>query len=109
MERKSEAIIEGFIHQDAELKKTTKTKKTFIVFTIAINHYSKPGEPGKVSYIEVEAWGWLAEEVAGKIKKGQRVVVTGDIRQDRWAEDEKICSRIKIFASEIRFIENRTR
>lgn len=105
MERKSEAILEGFILYDAELEKSAKTKKSFILFTIAINHYSKPGEPGRVSYIEVEAWGWLAEEVAGKIKKGQRVVVTGDIRQDRWTEDEKTCSRIKIFASEIRFIK----
>ena len=106
MERRSKAIVEGFILHDAELEKTSKTKKTFILFTIAINHYSKPGEPGRVSFIEIEAWGYLAEEVAGKIKKGQRVVVLGDLRQDRWTgENDKICSRIKLFATEIRFKE----
>ena len=71
------------------------------MFSLAIAHTRRPGEPDRVSFVEVEAWEALAEENKDKLKKGTKVMVTGRLRQDRWTEDNKTCSRIKIFADKI--------
>lgn len=104
MEHSGTAIVEGFIIEDAELQRSPKTKKPFILFSIAIIHYRRPGEPGRVSFVEVEAWNALALCLEEEIKKGRRVMVEGRLRQDRWAEDNKTCSRIKVFADKVKFI-----
>lgn len=101
MEHSGTAIVEGFITEDTVLQRSPKTKKPFILFSLAINHYPRPGEPGRVSFVEVEAWEELALAVQDKIKKGKRVIVTGRLRQDRWTEEDKTCSRIKIFADKV--------
>ena len=104
MEHSGTAIVEGFITEDAALQRSPKTKKPFILFSIAINHYRRPGEPGRVSFVEVEAWDALALILEDRIKKGTKVMVEGRLRQDRWTEDNKTCSRIKVFADKVKFI-----
>lgn len=106
MEHSGTAIIEGLIIEDAALQRSPKTKKPFILFSLAINHYSRPGEPGRVSFVEVEAWDSLALCIEEAIIKGRRVVVEGKLRQDRWTEDNKTCSRIKIYADKVKFKNN---
>ena len=104
MEHSGTAIVEGFITEDAKLQRSPKTKNPFILFSLAINHYSRPGEPGRVSFVEVEAWEQLACDNVSLLKKGKKIMVTGRLRQDRWTEDNKTCSRIKLFADKIKFI-----
>ena len=104
MEHSGTAIVEGFITEDAAIQRSPKTKKPFILFSIAINHYRRPGEPGRVSFVEVEAWDALALILEDRIKKGTKVMVEGRLRQDRWTEDNKTCSRIKVFADKVKFI-----
>ena len=104
MIRESKAITEGFITDDAEVQKTEKTGKPFIMFSIAIPHYRIPGEPPRVSFVEVEAWDKLAKECSGKIKKGVKIRVTGRLKQDIWQENNKLCSRIKVYGDKIEFL-----
>ena len=106
MEHSSTAIIEGFITEDAKLQRSPKTKNPFILFSLAINHHSRPGEPGRVSFVEVEAWNALALSLKDRIKKGTKVMVEGRLRQDRWTEKDKICSRIKLFADTVYITTN---
>ena len=49
----------------------------------------------------MEAWEQLAEDNINRLKKGTKVMVIGRLRQDKWKEDKKTCSRIKIFADKI--------
>lgn len=101
------ATIEGFVTQDPQLKKT-KTGKSVCTFSIAVNHYSKTEEPPKVSFIEVETWEKIAEMCSNNVKKGRRLMIIGNLRQDRWeSEDGKARSRIKIVGNEIRFLESK--
>jgi len=82
----------------------TKTGRKLCMFSLSIAHYIKPGEPPKVSFVEVEAWDELAERNE-EFKKATRVMVTGLLRQDRWEDEKgKISSRIKVFANEIRVL-----
>ena len=41
-------------------------------WSISINHYSRPGETARVSFIEAEVWGTLAKEHMEEIKKGTK-------------------------------------
>jgi len=95
------ATIEGFITHDAT-EKITKSGKYLIMFSLAINHYTKPGEPPRVSFIEVEAWDYRHFET---LLKGIKVMVSGVLRQDRWEDERgKVVSRLKIIANEITFL-----
>ncbi len=53
------------------------------------------------SFIDVQAWGGLAENVAD-LGKGQRVIVTGRIHQHSWQDrDGNRRSRLEVIAEDI--------
>ena len=97
-------ILDGNLVRDPETKQT-KSNKTVTTFSIALNHEwgSKDGNKS-VSYIQIETWERLAENCAAYLKKGRHVTVHGDLRQDRW-EDENgnKRERLKILARDVRF------
>src|SRR5262245_46218456 len=97
-------VLDGNLVRDPETKKT-KNDKTITTFSVAMNHEYGNKEGGKqVSYVPVEAWDRLAENCATYRKKGSRVTVSGNLRQDRWKDDEgKLQSRLKIVARDVRF------
>lgn len=106
MSNLSNATIEGFITHDPEIK-LTKTKKNLCTFSLAIPHFSKPSEPPRVSFIEVEAWDAVATKAFEDCKRTNRVQVTGVLRQDRWEDEKgKVNSRLKIIANEIIVLKN---
>ncbi|MCU0847366.1 MAG: single-stranded DNA-binding protein [Spirochaetes bacterium] len=106
MQNYANATIEGFATGNPNFKKT-KTGKSVCTFSLAVNHYTKPDAEPRVSFIDVETWEKIAEICSGSILKGKRVMVIGELRQDRWENDEgKTLSRIKIVGNEIRFIES---
>lgn len=101
----SNAVIEGFATCDPEIR-TTKTQKKVATFSMSIPHYSMNDEPPRISCVDIEGWEKVADGIELYVKKGQRVMVVGTIRQDRWeTETGKINSRIKIVAQEIRLIQ----
>ncbi len=53
------------------------------------------------SYFDVTAWRDLAENVSGSLHRGDRVVVTGRLEQERWqADDGTKRSKIRVIADE---------
>jgi len=100
------ATIEGFATQDPILK-TTASGKLVCNFSLAVNHYSKENTDQNVSFLEIETWEKIAEICSGNISKGKRMMVIGDLKQDRWEDKEgKKQSKIKIVGHEIRFLES---
>lgn len=97
-------ILDGNLTHDPEIK-TTRSEKKVTTFTVALNHEwgSKDGNPA-VSYIPVEAWDRLGENCGKYLTKGNRVTVTGYLRQERWKDDNGTGkSRVKIVAQQVRF------
>ena len=98
------SIIDGNLVQDPEMKKT-KTDRTVTTFYVAVNHEwgSKEGN-SHVSYIPVETWEKLAENCGQYLKKGRKVTVEGELRQDRWVDENgRMHSRVRIVARAVRF------
>jgi single-strand DNA-binding protein len=98
------AVIDGNLTADPETK-VLKGDKSVTTFSVALNHeYGSKEDNKHVSFINVEAWDRLAENCGMYLKKGSRVTVQGQIRQDRWKDDRgNTRERIKIVASNVRF------
>jgi len=97
-------VMDGNLTADPESKKT-KSEKTVTQFTVALNHEwgAKEGK-NSVSFIPVECWDKLADNCGRFLKKGSRVTVQGQLRQDRWKDDNgQNHSRVKVIARDVRF------
>ena len=73
-------IIQGNLTKDPEFKDfgTSKVSK----FTVASNRKFKDIE--EVCFLEVECWGYLADNVNNYLKKGSPVLVEGRLKLDTW-------------------------
>lgn len=70
-------ILQGRLVKDPELK-TTTSGLSVAVFTIAWNR--KFGENNeKVLYMDCEAWRGLAELINNRFKKGNEIIVEGEL------------------------------
>lgn len=74
--------ISGNITRDIQLRRT-QAGRGVCTFSVACNRTAKKpnGEEAQYTdYVNVQAWGQLAENIAGSLHKGDRVIVTG-----RWS------------------------
>ncbi|MCS7205244.1 MAG: single-stranded DNA-binding protein [Leptospiraceae bacterium] len=91
-------FVRGVIVKEPELRIVGENQKVAIL-TLAVNHSRKKES---VSFFSIEAWGKNAEICSKHLKKGARVTILGDLRQDRWTDDKgEIHSRTKIIARQI--------
>lgn len=97
--------IEGNLTRDPELR-FTPSGQAVVQFGVACNRRwkDKGGEWQEETDFspKCEAWGTLAENVAESLVKGSRVVLTGDLRQDRWQDKSgESRSSFKVLVREI--------
>lgn len=101
-----DAQIKGFVLHDPKLK-ITEGGRSVCEFSVAMNQYSNSEEIPKISYLDIETWGKLAEICSSRINKGKLVIITGELRQDRWEKGGKVCSRLKLIGNRLSFPEYR--
>lgn len=65
-------------------------------FRIAVNR-KRNGED-EAHFFDVECWKDLAENVAESLRKGDRAIVSGDLKLDQWEKDGTKHSRVKVTA-----------
>ena len=95
--------IAGRIVKDAEFKQMGNSLNCR--FSIAVNKSKKidGAWEDEVSYIDIQAWGKLAETMVGNLKKGTRINVTGYLKQDRWEQEGQQRSKLQVVANDIFF------
>ena len=75
-----------------------------VSFGMAVNRWRVPGAQGaedkaaRTEFIDVEVWGSQAENVLESLGRGDRVIVAGQLRYDRWEKDGELKTRVKIRA-----------
>lgn len=77
----NKVILIGNLTADPELKQT-QGGTSVCSFNIAINRYSKEPDAKKVDFFTVVAWQQKAEFVSRYFKKGQAIVVCGNLRTE---------------------------
>lgn len=101
----STVSIVGNITRDLELKYIASGQAN-VKFGVAVNRRwpDKSGDwQEETSFIDVVAWGHLAENISESLGKGTRVVVTGRLSQRSW-EDTKTGqkrSAVEVVADEV--------
>jgi single-strand DNA-binding protein len=75
-------------------------------FGVAVNERTKDAQTGdwkdgEPSFYDVTCFRLLAESAAETIAKGERVIVSGKLKQSRWETDGQKRSKIELIADDI--------
>ena len=101
-------IIGGNLARDPELR-TTPKGSAVAQFSIANNRKWRDDsgtDREDVAFIDCEAWGKTAENIAKFFAKGRPIIVEGRLKQDAW-EDKATGqkrSRVKVSVSAFHFV-----
>jgi len=103
-------ILIGTLTRDPELR-ATQGGQSVVGFSLAINNAYKTASGEKreeVTFIDVEAWGKLADLIAQYVHKGDPLYIDGRLRQDTWEDKttRQKRSKIKVVASNMQFLES---
>jgi len=81
-------VVSGNLGSDVETA-STQGGTLVVKFNIAMNKHRPDGQGGFItdtSWITVKSFGNLAERLGGKLSKGFKVIVTGEISEERWQD-----------------------
>ena len=106
MEMLNLIVMHGRLTSDPELKNLS-SGKTVCNFDLACNRSWKNSNGDKqeaVCFVRAVAWGKLGELVAKHKKKGEAVIITGRLDQQRWEKDGNKHSRHEIVCESVEFL-----
>jgi len=105
----SMAVVVGHLVRDPDLK-YTQTGMPITSMTVAVNRRI-PGRDGgeardEASFIDVKTFGKTALAAAERLKKGDKTLVEGRLKQERWEDRNsgQQRSRVVVLASWITFL-----
>jgi len=99
----SAVTITGNITADPDLR-FTPNGAAVVTLGVAVNRNRRQGDEWveETSFFDVDVWQQQAENVAASLHKGDRVVVSGRLEQQRWENDQgERRSKVHIIADEI--------
>jgi single-strand DNA-binding protein len=105
----NQVIIMGNLTRDPELRQTP-SGQSVVSFSLALNRSYKDqsGEWQEATdYIDVAAWGPLAERVAQYMTKGRRCLVQGRLQSRSWEQDGQKRSKVEVLANDVTFLDGR--
>jgi single-strand DNA-binding protein len=106
MEDINRVVLVGRLTRDAELKYTANGQAV-CKFSIAVNRRKKSGDQwvDEANFFDVVLWGRQGEALNQYLTKGSRVGVDGELRQDRWEQqDGQSRSRVEIVAANLQLL-----
>src|SRR5579859_1151395 len=105
----NQVILMGNLTRDPELRQTPNGQNV-CSFSLALNRSYKDssGEWQEVTdYIDIVAWGPLAERVAQYLSKGRRCLVQGRLQSRSWEQDGQKRSKVDVLANDVTFLDSR--
>lgn len=98
----NEVILVGRLIDDPELRKT-KTNKSVLFFSLALNKYVNKEK--RTAYAKCKVWDQGAEYLAQYAKKGNIVGVTGEIVNNEYTDkDGKKIKEMEILANRVQLL-----
>ncbi|MDB5164254.1 MAG: putative Single-stranded DNA-binding protein 1 [Candidatus Saccharibacteria bacterium] len=99
----------GNLTRDPELRQTPNGQNV-CSFSLALNRSYKDasGEWQEATdYIDIVAWGPLAERVAQYLSRGRRCLVVGRLQSRSWEQDGQKRSKVEVLANDVTFLDSR--
>jgi single-strand DNA-binding protein len=103
MNNLNSVLLEGNLAKDPEIREVSGGK-VVAGFCLALNRYFKSADGYKkeVVFIDIDAWGKLADVCQQRMTKGSGVRVIGRLKQDSWeSSDGQKKSKIKVVADHL--------
>lgn len=79
-------VLKGRLTSDPELKSTSNATE-YCDFTVAVDRYAGKDKEKEVDFVPCRAWRQTAVFVQQYFKKGQEIIVCGEIRFDKYEKD----------------------
>ncbi len=105
----NQVTLMGNLTRDPELRQTP-TGQNVTSFSLALNRSYKDasGEWKEVTdYIDIVAWGPLAERVSQYLSKGRRCLVQGRLQSRSWEQEGQKRSKVEVLANDVTFLDGR--
>ncbi|MEO8105402.1 MAG: single-stranded DNA-binding protein [Candidatus Saccharibacteria bacterium] len=105
----NQVTLMGNLTRDPELRQTP-TGQNVTSFSLALNRSYKDasGEWKEVTdYIDIVAWGPLAERVNQYLSKGRRCLVQGRLQSRSWEQEGQKRSKVEVLANDVTFLDGR--
>lgn len=98
----------GNLGKDPEIK-FLESGNAVTKFSIAITEkWTKDGEKQeRTEWVNIEAWGKLAELAAEYLKKGSKCFVEGKLRTDKYQKEGQDHYSTKVIASTVQFLDRK--
>lgn len=97
----------GRLTKDVELR-YTQSNKACASFSIAVNRPYKSGEEKQVDFINIVAWGNIAENTNKYVSKGSLVGIEGRLQTRTYvASDGKKKAITEVLANNIQFLDSK--
>ena len=104
----NQVILMGNLTRDPELR-TTPNGQNVVSFSLALNRSYKDqsGEWQEATdYVDIVAWGPLAERVAQYLTRGRRCLVQGRLQSRNWEQEGQKRSKVEVLANDVTFLNN---
>lgn len=105
----NQVTLMGNLTRDPELRQTP-TGQNVVSFSLALNRSYKDqsGEWQEATdYVDVVAWGPLAERVSQYLNRGSRSLVQGRLQSRSWEQDGQKRNKVEVLASDVTFLDSR--
>jgi len=105
----NQVTLMGNLTRDPEVR-NTPSGQTVVTFSLALNRAYKDqsGEWVEATdFIDVTAWGPLAERVGQYLSKGRRALVQGRLQSRSWEQDGQKRSKVEVLANDVTFVDSR--
>ncbi|HVC36696.1 MAG TPA: single-stranded DNA-binding protein [Candidatus Dormibacteraeota bacterium] len=106
----NQVTLMGNLTRDPELRQTPNGQNV-TSFSLALNRSYKDsgGEWQEATdYIDIVAWGPLAERVAQYLNKGRRCLVQGRLQSRSWEQEGQKRSKVEVLANDVTFLDGRS-
>ena len=101
----NKVVLIGNLTRDPELRHTA-SGATVSDFGLAINSKYKQGDEWKenVCFVDITAWGNLAENCSKYLSKGSPVLIEGRLNFETWEKDGKKQNKLAVVATIVQFL-----
>jgi len=102
----NKSIVIGRLTKIPKIK-STHSGALIVSFSIASNKIVRKLEDyvNHANFFNVTCFGFVAENVARYLEKGQKVIVDGELRYSAWEYNFKEYSKIEIIAESVQFLD----
>jgi single-strand DNA-binding protein len=103
----NQVTIMGNLTRTPELR-VTPQDQSVVNFSLALNRsYKGTNDEWQedTTFVDVVAWSKLAEQISGRVDKGNRVLVQGRLQSRSWEQDGVKKSKLEVLATDVTFLD----